>query len=113
MTGIRTNAYSSKGPGAATRRAQRSTVGSICGKPPDGLLAEPHARASPLLDDLKRWLHAALTMLSCKSDAAAAVLYALKLWPSLTRYADDIRIGIDNSAAARALRASRSADAIS
>jgi hypothetical protein len=35
---------------------------------------------------------------------AAAILYALKLWPALTRYADDGRIEIDNSAAERALR---------
>lgn len=43
-------------------------------------------------------------MLSRKSDTAAAILYALKLWPALTRYADVGRIEIDNSAAERALR---------
>lgn len=31
-------------------------------------------------------------------------MYALKLWPALTRYCDDGRIEIDNSAAERALR---------
>lgn len=61
-----------------------------------------HAR--PPLDDLERWLHATLATLSRKSDTAAAILYSLKLWPALTRYCDDGRIEIDNSAAERALR---------
>jgi len=77
---------------------------AIGGKPPDVRLAERRARARPLLDDLERWLQATLATLSRKSDTAAAILYALKLWPALTRYADDGRIEIDNSAAERALR---------
>jgi transposase len=77
---------------------------SIRGKPPDERLAERQALVRPLLDDLERWLHATLATLSRKSDTAAAILYALKLWPALTRYADDGRIEIDNSAAERALR---------
>jgi hypothetical protein len=77
---------------------------AIRGKPPDERLAERQARARPLLDDLEHWLHATLAALSRKSDTAAAILYALKLWPALTRYADDGRIEIDNSAAERALR---------
>ncbi len=32
------------------------------------------------------------------------MLYTLKLWPALTRYADECRIEIDNSAAGRAPR---------
>jgi transposase len=35
---------------------------------------------------------------------ALAILYSLNLWPALTRYCDDGRIEIDNSAAERALR---------
>jgi hypothetical protein len=77
---------------------------TIRGKPPDERLAIRQAPARPLLDDLERWLHATLAPLSRKSDTAAAILYALKLWPALTRYADDGRIEIDNSAAERALR---------
>ena len=77
---------------------------AIRGKPPDERRRVRQARASPLLDDLERWLHATLATLSRKSDTAAAILYALKLWPALTRYADDGRIEIDNSAAERALR---------
>lgn len=62
-------------------------------------------QAKPLADDMERWLHAMLATLSRKTDTAAAILYALKLWPALTRYADDGRIEIDNSAAERALLA--------
>lgn len=58
----------------------------------------------PLLDDLERWLQTTFATLSRKSDTAAAILYALKLWPALTRYAADGRIEIDNPAAERALR---------
>lgn len=38
------------------------------------------------------------------SDTAAAIQYALNLWPALLRYCDDGAIEIDNSAAERALR---------
>ena len=77
---------------------------SIRGKPPDERRAARLRQAKPLLDDLQRWLQTTLATLSRKSDTAAAILYALKLWPALTRYADDGRIEIDNSAAERALR---------
>jgi hypothetical protein len=42
--------------------------------------------------------------LSRKSDTAAAILYALKLWPALARYCDVGSLEIGNSAAERALR---------
>jgi len=45
-----------------------------------------------------------LGILSRKSDTTAALMYALNLWPALTRYCDDGIIEIDNSAAERALR---------
>jgi hypothetical protein len=40
--------------------------------------------------------------MSRKSDTAAAILYALKLWPALQRDCDDGALEIDNSAAERA-----------
>lgn len=76
---------------------------SIRGKPPDECRAARQQQAKPLLEDLERWLYATLAKLSRKSDTAA-ILYALKLWSALTRYADDGLIEIDNSAAERALR---------
>jgi transposase len=76
----------------------------IRGKPPDERRQERQLRAKPLIDDLERWLRAALDKLSRKSDTSAAIMYALNLWPALARYCDDGRIEIDNSAAERALR---------
>lgn len=63
------------------------------------------ARARPLLDDLRKWMEKRLGTLSRKSDTAAAIRYALSRWSALTRYIDDGRLEIDNSAAERALRA--------
>ncbi|MGO4382540.1 IS66 family transposase [Pseudoduganella sp. RAF53_2] len=77
---------------------------TIRGKPPDERSAVRRLQSRPLLDDFERWLRKALETLSRKSDTAAAILYALKLWPALTRYVSDGRIEIDNSAAERALR---------
>jgi transposase len=76
----------------------------IRGKPPHERRLVRQASAKPLLDDLERWLRAALDKLSCKSDTSAAIMYALNLWPALVRYCDDGAIEIDNSAAERALR---------
>ncbi len=76
----------------------------IRGKPPDERRHARQARARPLVDDLEQWLRTTLDTLSRKSDTAAAILYALKLWPALLRYCDDGAIEIDNSAAERALR---------
>ena len=76
----------------------------IRGKPPDERRQVRQARSRPLLDDLERWLRATLDTLSRMSDTAAAILYALTLWPALLRYCNDGAIEIDNSAAERALR---------
>jgi transposase len=62
-------------------------------------------RARPLVDELHRWLNKTLAGLSRKSDTAGAIRYALSRWRALTRYLDDGRIEMDNSAAERALRA--------
>jgi hypothetical protein len=58
-----------------------------------------------LVEELHRWLNQTLTKVSRKSDTAAAIRYALSRWRALTRFLDDGRIEIDNSAAERALRA--------
>ncbi len=76
----------------------------IRGKPPDERRQIRQARSRPLLDELERWLRTTLDTLSRKSDTAAAILYALKLWSALLAYCDDGAIEIDNSAAERALR---------
>lgn len=76
----------------------------VRGKSPDQRCRVRQAKARPLLDELEQWLRATLETLSRKSDTAAAIMYALKLWPALIRYCDDGGIEIDNSAAERALR---------
>jgi transposase len=45
-----------------------------------------------------------LAATSAKSDLGKAILYSARRWAALTRYADDGRLEIDNSAAERALR---------
>src|ERR1700756_5101983 len=47
----------------------------------------------------------ALRSLSRKSETAGAIRYVLSRWRALTRFTDDGRLEIDNSAAERALRA--------
>lgn len=76
----------------------------IRGRPPDERRQARQEQARPRLGNLNGWLQQMLTTVSRKSGAAAAILYTLTLWPALTRYCDDGRIEIDNSAAERALR---------
>lgn len=62
-------------------------------------------RARPLVEELHVWMNKTLAKISRKSDTAVAIRYALSRWRALTRYLDDGRIELDNSAAERALRA--------
>ena len=71
-------------------------------------MSEAHttgSRAAPLLEELRAWMEKMLRSFSPKSETAEAIRYALSRWRALTRYIDDGRIEIDNSAAERALRA--------
>ena len=77
----------------------------IRGKPADLRLSVRQSRARPLLDDMRKWMEKSQHSLSPKSETAGAIRYALSRWRALTRYADDGRLEIDNSAAERALRA--------
>ena len=76
----------------------------IRGKPPDERAAIRKARAGPLLESLREWLHHTLARASKKSPLAQAIGYVLTRWTAFTRYVDDGRIEIDNNAAERALR---------
>jgi transposase len=77
----------------------------IRGKPADLRLNIRQTRARPLIDDLHNWMEKSLRSLSPKSETAGAIRFALSRWRALTRYIDDGRLEIDNSAAERALRA--------
>jgi hypothetical protein len=57
-----------------------------------------------ILDALQEWLVAQRPRLSAKTALARAIQYALSRWDTLTRYADDGRLAIDNNVAERALR---------
>jgi transposase len=97
-------------PSAITTEALRRIAelyvieAEIRGKPPHERQQVRQQRSRPLLDDFGNWLRATLEKLSRKSDTAAAIQYALNLWPALLRYCDNGIIEIDNSAAERALR---------
>jgi transposase len=77
----------------------------IRGKPPDERAAIRQARAGPLLESLRDWLRPTVSRVSTKSELAKAIGYVLTRWSAFTRYRDDGRIEMDNSAAERALRA--------
>lgn len=76
----------------------------IRGQPPDVRREQRQARAGPLLQEFHGWLHTVLARVSTKSELAKAARYSLVRWAALTRYVDDGRIEIDNSAAERAIR---------
>ena len=91
--------------GAGRIGALYTIEAEIRGKPADLRLAIRQSRARPLLDELRKWMEKMLRSLSPKSETAGAIRYALSRWRALTRYVDDGRLEIDNSAAERALRA--------
>ena len=77
----------------------------VRGKPAELRREVRQTRARPLLDELHKWMEKMLRSLSNKSETAGAIRYALSHWRALTRFIDDGRLEIDNSAAERALRA--------
>jgi transposase len=77
----------------------------IRGRAPDERQQVRNLRSRPIMNSICEWLEASLAKLSPKSDTSVAIRYALSNWEALTRYCDDGRREIDNSAAERALRA--------
>jgi transposase len=77
----------------------------IRGRAPDERQQVRNLRSRPIMNSIREWFEASLAKLSPKSDTSAAIRYALSNWEALTRYCDDGRREIDNSAAERALRA--------
>ena len=71
----------------------------IRGHPPEERRAVRQARAAPLVESMHTWLETTLRKLSRKSAVAAAIGYALGLWPALIRYLDDGRLEVDNNGA--------------
>ena len=77
---------------------------AIRGRSADARKAIRTSHATPLLDDIERWLEATVRRISGKSNLAGAIRYAQNRWLQLTRYRDDGRIEIDNNTAERAIR---------
>ncbi len=90
----------------ALRRIQAlyAIEAEVRGQPPEIRRQHRQARAGPLLAELHGWLHGVLGRVSRRSELAKAARYSLVRWKALTRYVEDGRIEIDNSAAERALR---------
>jgi transposase len=76
----------------------------IHGKPIELRHQVRQMRARPAVEELHVWMNRTLAKISRKPDTARAIRYALSRWRALTRYLDDGRIEVDNSAAERALR---------
>jgi transposase len=77
----------------------------IRGRSAEQRRAVRNERSRALLESMKKWFEETLGKLSRKSDTTKAIRYALDRWDAVTRYCDDGRLEIDNSAAERSLRA--------
>jgi transposase len=62
-------------------------------------------RSRPLIMALETWLREQRARVSKNSDTVKAIDYSLKRWTELTRFLDDGRLCMTNSAAERELRA--------
>ena len=78
---------------------------AIRGKPADERRRARQDASVPKLAELHHWMQRTLAATSAKSDLAKAILYSLKRWVALTRYADDGCIERDKNAAEREIRA--------
>ena len=70
-----------------------------------GRVALRRDRAGPILAQMRLWLDEVAQFVLPRSPLGAAVGYARNQWHALTRYLDDGRLGLDNNAAERSLRA--------
>lgn len=71
--------------------------------PPYRLAARRH-RSKPMVDALRAWLEAQLSLISGRSTLAEAIRYALARWQGLTRFLHDGRIELDTNPVERAIR---------
>jgi transposase len=76
----------------------------IRGRSADERRAVRQEKTRPLVDSLKPWLEAQLSIVSQKSTIAEAIRYALTRWSGLTRFLDDGRVEIDSNAVERTIR---------
>ncbi len=75
------------------------------GSPPSRRTELRRVQATPVFDDLERWLAMQLTTISGKSPLAVAIRYALTRMERLRPYLDNGILELDNNAAERGMRA--------
>jgi transposase len=61
-------------------------------------------RSRPIVEALYEWLQAQLPREPGASDLARAMRYAIKRWPGLVAFLDDVRIEMDTNVVERAIR---------
>lgn len=61
-------------------------------------------RSRPMVEALEAWLRETLGLLSCKSNLAEAIRYALSRWAGLSLFLDDGRVEIDSNTVERTIR---------
>ena len=76
---------------------------TINGRSPAERVAARQQQSKPLVLDLEIYLREQRMLLSAKSDTAKGITYILSRWVAFTRFLDDGRICMSNSAAERAL----------
>ncbi len=76
----------------------------INGAPPHERKRVRHERSRSLVVALETWLREQRRKLSARNEIAKAIQYSLNRWTALTRFLDDGRLCMSNSAAERALR---------
>ena len=101
--------HAAQGSGIAKQALERIAElyrieATIRGDTPDRRKGIGQELATPLIEDLKTWLHAQLTQISGKSALAGAIRYGLTRLKRLRPYLDDSRLSIDNNAAERGMR---------
>jgi hypothetical protein len=74
------------------------------GSPPDHRVEIRQAKAKPIFDALKAWLHTRLPNILGKSPLAAAIRYALARMTRMRPYLDHGILELDNNTAERAMR---------
>lgn len=74
------------------------------GSPTDRRAELRRAHATPVFDDLERWLAMRLTRISGKSPLAAAIRYALARMERMRPYLDHGILELDNNTAERGMR---------
>jgi transposase len=73
-------------------------------KPPDEKRKVRQSRASPIIEQFRRWLDKSINQVPPKTTLGKALRYADNEWPRLIRYLEDGELPIDNNRCENAIR---------